>query len=170
MNVSSNIRQVPQFILDDACLKRKYCSIVVAQPQRLAASSNAKRVADERGWKTNTIIGCQVKCIESDCSKFVIKKIISFETQIGLDECANHSKDTRILYCTTGILLERLIHAKNFDHFTHIIIDDVHERSKDVDFLLIVIKKLLTEHKTNSNVKFVLMSATQDATAVSYKE
>lgn len=44
--------------------------------------------------------------------------------------------------------------------YTHIILDEVHERDKDMDFLLLVIRKLL---RTNSmTVKVILMSATVD--------
>lgn len=88
--------------------------------------------------------------------------------QIGLDQHANFTEDTRILYCTTGVLLERLIHSHDFGHFTHIILDEVHERSKEIDFLMIVIRKLLAKVTTKRpNVKFILMSATLDADAVS---
>lgn len=52
--------KVPQFILDDYRQKGLYCNIVVAQPRRIAASSNAKRVCCERGWKCGTIVGYQV--------------------------------------------------------------------------------------------------------------
>lgn len=84
-----------------------------------------------------------------------------------MDQRANFSEDTRILYCTTGVLLERLIQTHNFGHFTHIVVDEVHERSKEIDFLLIIIKKILAEATTKPNVKFILMSATIDADAVS---
>lgn len=98
---------------------------------------------------------------------YVGKYNVSVDSQIGLDQRANFTEDTRILYCTTGVLLERLIQTHNFGHFTHIVIDEVHERSKEIDFLLIIIKKLLAEAITKPKVKFILMSATIDADAVS---
>lgn len=52
--------QLPQYILDDARAKGKYCNIVVAQPRRIAAKSNASRVCQERGWKCGTVVGYQV--------------------------------------------------------------------------------------------------------------
>lgn len=52
--------KVPQFILDDCRKRDVYCNIVVAQPRRIAASSNAKRVCKERGWACGTIVGYQV--------------------------------------------------------------------------------------------------------------
>lgn len=54
--------KVPQFILDDSRQRGKHCNIVVAQPRRIAASSNAKRVCRERGWECGTIVGFQVCC------------------------------------------------------------------------------------------------------------
>lgn len=52
--------KVPQFILDDYKERDLFCNIVVAQPRRIAASSNAKRVCNERGWTCGSIVGYQV--------------------------------------------------------------------------------------------------------------
>lgn len=52
--------RVPQFILDEYKEKGLFCNIVVAQPRRIAASSNAKRVCKERGWPCGTLVGYQV--------------------------------------------------------------------------------------------------------------
>ena len=43
--------------------------------------------------------------------------------QVALDRVAN--EDTRILYCTTGILLNKLINEKNMHAYTHVILDEV---------------------------------------------
>ncbi|XP_075146643.1 tudor domain containing 9 protein spindle E [Haematobia irritans] len=126
--------QVPQYILDDAYSRREYCKIVCTQPRRIAAISIARRVCQERKWQEGSLVGYQV----------------------GLH--ANLSEDTRLLYCTTGVLLQKLIREKSLGSFTHIILDEVHERDQDMDFLLIVVRRLLT---TNSkHVKVILMSAT----------
>lgn len=74
------------------------------------------------------------------------------------------SEDTRILFCTTGVLLERLIITKTLSHFTHIILDEIHERDKDMDFLFIIIRMLMA--KDAPNVKIILMSATIDSNMV----
>ncbi|XP_032673837.1 probable ATP-dependent RNA helicase spindle-E isoform X2 [Odontomachus brunneus] len=72
----------------------------------------------------------------------------------------NVCSDTRITYCTTGVLLHKLINKKHMMDYTHVILDEVHERDEDMDFLLLVIRKLL---RTNSTmVKVILMSATID--------
>jgi len=68
--------------------------------------------------------------------------------------------DTRILYCTTAVLLNNLIREKTLTHYTHIILDEVHERDQDMDFLLIVVRRLLALN--SRHVKVILMSATID--------
>lgn len=51
---------MPQFILDEAHQKEKRCNIVVTQPRRIAAISNAERVAYERNWNLGALVGYQV--------------------------------------------------------------------------------------------------------------
>lgn len=125
--------QVPQMILEDCQMRNEPCNIIVTQPRRIACVSIAKKVAAERECSVGTLIGYQ----------------------IGLDACTN--EDTRILYCTTGVLLQKLISFKRLTNYTHIVLDEVHERSEEMDFLLIVIRLLLSTN--SSNVKIILMSA-----------
>lgn len=128
--------QVPQYILEECASKGVHCNIVVTQPRRIAAISVAHRVCQERRWSLGTIVGYQV----------------------GMD--SQTSTDTRLAYVTTGVLLEKLIAKKDMNDYTHIIIDEVHERDQDTDFLLLVVRKFL---RTNSRgVKVILMSATFD--------
>ena len=63
----------------------------------------------------------------------------------------NRSEDTRLLYCTTGILKNRLIRSQHMNDYTHIILDEVHERELETDFLLLVVRKFL--HSNSPNVK-----------------
>uniref|UniRef100_A0A1A9X2C1 Probable ATP-dependent RNA helicase spindle-E n=1 Tax=Glossina brevipalpis TaxID=37001 RepID=A0A1A9X2C1_9MUSC len=133
--------QVPQYILDEAYYRREYCKIVCTQPRRIAAISIAKRVCEERKWPEGSLVA----------------------HQIGLN--TNISKDTRLVYCTTAVLLQELIREKSLLKYTHILLDEVHERDQEMDFLLFVIRRLLT---TNSKqVKIVLMSATINASEFS---
>lgn len=76
------------------------------------------------------------------------------------------SEDTRLLFCTTGVLLEKLIQTKTLANYTHIILDEVHERDKDMEFLLIIIRMLMAKEETN--IKVILMSATFDTNMVSH--
>ena len=64
---------------------------------------------------------------------------------------------------TTGIFLMRLVNSPESLHkYTHIIMDEVHERDLDIDFSLVVLKHLLARMQTSStlNFKLILMSAT----------
>uniref|UniRef100_A0A673G239 RNA helicase n=1 Tax=Sinocyclocheilus rhinocerous TaxID=307959 RepID=A0A673G239_9TELE len=72
----------------------------------------------------------------------------------------NRSGDaTRLLYCTTGVLLRKLQQDRLLSSLTHIIVDEVHERSVQSDFLLTVLKEVV--HK-RSDLRLILMSATVD--------
>ncbi|XP_026315205.1 probable ATP-dependent RNA helicase spindle-E [Hyposmocoma kahamanoa] len=126
--------QVPQWILDDSYQKRKPCKIIVTQPRRIAAISIAKRVAQERGWDVGGLVGYQV----------------------GLEN--RTTTDTRIHYVTTGLLLQKLVAAKTMNEYTHVILDEVHERGQEMDFLLLLVKRLL--YTVSPKVKVILMSAT----------
>ena len=88
--------------------------------------------------------------------------------QVGLNS-KQSGEDTKILYVTTGIFLQRLIHEQSLSSYTHIILDEgnkyiiyiyiVHERDLGNDFAMVAIKHLLHD---NQHVKLILMSATFD--------
>jgi ATP-dependent RNA helicase TDRD9 len=129
--------QVPQYILDECYRKQTDCNIVVTQPRKIAAISNGKRVAFERNCNVGTLVGYQV----------------------GLK--AKYDEQTRILYCTTGVLLQKLISSKTMKAYTHVILDEVHDRDDDMDFLIILVRMLLL--RNSKHIKIILMSATIDA-------
>ena len=131
---SGKTTQVPQFLLDEAARERKYCNIVITQPRKIAAMSLARRVCTERGWELGYVVGYHV----------------------GLDK--KTSEDTRITYVTTGVLLQQLIKAKDMHRYTHVILDEVHERDQDTDFAMLLVRKLLWQN--SMHVKVILMSAT----------
>ena len=80
-------------------------------------------------------------------------------SKVGLDKL-HKSLDTRLLYVTTGILKRMLIAKKHLNEWTHVILDEVHEREEDMDVVMLICKKLLL---TNSRgTKLILMSATLD--------
>uniref|UniRef100_A0A182JZG9 Probable ATP-dependent RNA helicase spindle-E n=1 Tax=Anopheles christyi TaxID=43041 RepID=A0A182JZG9_9DIPT len=125
--------QVPQYLLEEAYKRKEWCNIIVTQPRKIAAISIARRVADERSCQLGSLVGFKV----------------------GLKEMI--SEDTRLMYVTTGVLLNKLISTKSISSYTHIILDEVHEREVDMDFLLIIVRRLLA---TMRNTKIILMSAT----------
>ncbi|NXW49350.1 TDRD9 helicase, partial [Nyctiprogne leucopyga] len=130
---SGKSTQIPQYILDYCIQHSIYCNIAVTQPRKIGASSIARWISAERSWTLGGVVGYQVS-LEKICTK-----------------------ETRLLYMTTGVLLQKVVSAKSLTEFTHIFIDEVHERTVELDFLLLVIRKLL---RTNSqSVKVILMSA-----------
>ncbi|KAG7277321.1 hypothetical protein CRUP_005855 [Coryphaenoides rupestris] len=131
---SGKTTQLPQFILDHYSQKNAMCNIAVTQPRKIGASSIARWIATERKVTLGSLVGYQV----------------------GLEKIA--SEHTRLIYMTTGVLLQKLVMSKTLTDYTHIFIDEVHERTDVMDFLLLVIRKLL---RSNSRyVKVILMSAT----------
>ncbi|XP_071069675.1 ATP-dependent RNA helicase TDRD9 isoform X2 [Dasypus novemcinctus] len=131
---SGKSTQLPQYVLDHYVQRSAYCNIVVTQPRRIGASSMARWVSRERSWTLGGLVGYQV----------------------GLEKIA--TEDTRLIFMTTGVLLQKIVSAKSLMEFTHVFIDEVHERTEEMDFLLLVVRKLL---RTNSRfVKVILMSAT----------
>ncbi|XP_066602831.1 putative ATP-dependent RNA helicase DHX57 [Prorops nasuta] len=136
--------QVPQFILDDWIINRneskEHISIICTQPRRISAVGVSARVAAERDENIGNTIGYQIR----------------LESKI--------SNKTRLTFCTTGILLQRLSVNPDLTEITHIIVDEVHERSAESDFLLMLLKDLLSKRK---DLKLILMSATLKADAFS---
>ncbi|XP_050752879.1 ATP-dependent RNA helicase TDRD9 isoform X3 [Gymnogyps californianus] len=130
---SGKSTQIPQYILDHCIQQSIYCNIAVTQPRKIGASSIARWISKERSWTLGGFVGYQV----------------------SLENIS--TKETRLLYMTTGVLLQKVVCAKSLAEFTHIFVDEVHERTEEMDFLLLVIRKLL---RTNSqSVKVILMSA-----------
>ena len=121
--------QVPQYILDQYAREKKMVNIIVTQPRKIAASSLARRVCQERDWRLGGLVGYQV----------------------GLDK-ENKSPDTRLLYVTTGVLKKMIIGKKNLNTWTHIVLDEVHERNEDMDLLLMMCKKFLFTNSKNTKV------------------
>ncbi|OSD00833.1 P-loop containing nucleoside triphosphate hydrolase protein [Trametes coccinea BRFM310] len=125
--------QLPQFVLDDLILSGhgSRASIIVTQPRRLSALGVAARVSAER--------------LDDGSVGYAIRG----ESKQG--------PRTKILFCTTGVVLRRLGSGDKLDDVTHVIVDEVHERSVDGDFLLLELRELL---KTHRRLKVILMSAT----------
>ncbi|KAL2652355.1 hypothetical protein R1flu_020483 [Riccia fluitans] len=130
--------QLPQFILESeiAAGRGADCRIICTQPRRISAISVAERVAAERGEKIGETVGYQIR----------------------MD--SQRSRDTRLLFCTSGILLRWLMSDSELMEVTHVLVDEIHERGMYEDFLLIVLKNLLSRRP---DLKVVFMSATLNA-------
>ncbi|KAF5368409.1 hypothetical protein D9758_002162 [Tetrapyrgos nigripes] len=125
--------QLPQFILDSMILGGygSKASIVITQPRRISAIGVAARVAAER--MDDGSVGYAIRGERKMTDK------------------------TALLFCTTGVVLRRLSIGDKLKDVSHIIVDEVHERSVDGDLLLLELKELL---KSNPKLKVILMSAT----------
>ena len=79
-----------------------------------------------------------------------------------LDAAATQS--TRLLFCTTGILLRRLAGDPMLSSTTHVVVDEVHERTLQGDFLLALLRTLVPKRRAMGfPLKVLVMSATMDA-------
>lgn len=136
---SGKTTQVPQYILEDYITagRRSSCNIVVTQPRRISAISMAERVAYERGEEVGETIGYHVR----------------------LQRMALNRRGG-ILYCTTGILLRHLQGNPCLEGISHVVVDEVHERDLETDFLLILLREVM---KANPYFRVIIMSATLNA-------
>ncbi|KAL9244405.1 hypothetical protein vseg_018185 [Gypsophila vaccaria] len=130
--------QLPQYILESEIESGRgaFCNIICTQPRRISAMSVAERVSAERGEPLGESIGYKVR----------------LEGMKG--------KNTHLLFCTSGILLRRLLSDRNLNGVTHVFVDEIHERGMNEDFLLIVLKDLLPRRR---DLRLILMSATLNA-------
>jgi len=145
--------QLPSFILEDQLSKGRPCKIFVTEPRRISAISLAQRVSQELG--------------DAPAAMGTNSSLVGYSIRLE----AKIAATTRLAFVTNGIALRMLeggsggnSRSTAFDEVTHIIIDEVHERSIESDFLLIVIKSLIQQRK---DLKVVLMSATLDTEKIS---
>nr|CAD2181466.1 unnamed protein product [Meloidogyne enterolobii] len=125
--------QVPQFLLEDAAENSTPIQIMCTQPRRLPAISIAKRVALERGEMLGDIVGYHIRLEQRISSK------------------------TALTYCTSGVLLRKLTNDELASEITHVILDEIHERETNTDYLLIVLRWAISRRP---DLRVVLMSAT----------
>ncbi len=123
--------RLPVILYEDLKKKNRHCRMMISQPRRIAASALMKRLRGALGSKVGMRMGHGVK---------------------------DEHDDTDIFFVTTGYIVRLLaFHPDFFNDHTHLIIDEVHERSIDGDVLCFLARKLLYSHPT---IKIILMSAT----------
>lgn len=127
---SGKTTQLPKMLLELG-----YESIGHTQPRRLAARTIAERISEELGQEVGQLVGYQVR----------------FTDRVG--------KDTKIKLMTDGILLNEIHRDRDLKKYDAIIIDEAHERSLTVDFLLGYLKQLLPRRP---ELRVVITSATID--------
>ncbi|KAF4761755.1 hypothetical protein HAV15_008318 [Penicillium sp. str.  len=144
---SGKSTQSVQFVLDDMIQRGlgSAANIICTQPRRISALGLADRVSDERC----AVVGDEVG--------YVIR-----------GESKAKPGSTKITFVTTGVLLRRIQSGGDADgnvasslaDVSHVVVDEVHERSLDTDFLLALLRDVLNYRK---DLKVILMSATLDA-------
>lgn len=143
---SGKSTQLPQFLLES-----KWCSkcVAVTQPRRVAAISLARRVAEEMG----TPLGKS-----SPASK--VGYSVRFDDST--------SPSTRIKYLTEGMLLQEMLRDSAMSQYSCVVVDEVHERSVNVDLILGFLKGLVKgiNKKRKTPLKVVVMSATADVAGI----
>ncbi|CAE8739278.1 unnamed protein product [Polarella glacialis] len=123
--------KLPQYLVDEPGAR-----VLVTQPRRMAAVEIARRVASERGEALGQNVGYR----------------IGGETLLG---------SGKLQFATIGYVLAWFLgKPEAFSTFTHIVIDEVHERSADMELFLLLTKLLMHFFK---GPKVILMSATIQA-------
>ena len=127
---SGKTTQLPKICL---ALGRRH--IAHTQPRRIAARSVAERVAEEMGVELGEQVGYQVRFTRRATS------------------------NTALTVMTDGVLLAGISHDRDLRAYDTIIIDEAHERSLNIDFLLGYLKQLLPRRP---DLKVIITSATID--------
>ena len=130
---SGKTTQIPKMCLDLGLGAKGL--IGHTQPRRLAARSVAERIAEELGQKIGETVGYQVR----------------FTSEVG-----EHSA---IKLMTDGILLAEIQNDKLLRRYSTLIIDEAHERSLNIDFILGYLKRILPQRP---DLKVIITSATID--------
>jgi ATP-dependent helicase HrpA len=131
---SGKTTQLPQFCLDAG--RGVFGTIGHTQPRRIAATAVAKRIASEIGTKLGDVVGHHVR-FDRACSP-----------------------ETLIRVMTDGILLSELERDPKLERYDTIIIDEAHERSVNIDFLLGCLHRLLQKRP---ELRVIITSATIDS-------
>ncbi len=109
----------------------------MTEPRRVAATTLANRVAEERGSALGDLVGYSIR----------------------FDERFDRSR-TKIKYMTEGILVRELLGDPLLSNYVAIMLDEVHERTAQVDIIMGLLKKVLRKRR---DLRLVISSATVDA-------
>ncbi|KAL7719579.1 DEAD/DEAH box helicase [Entamoeba marina] len=112
-------------------------TIVTTNPRRIGAESVAERVSELRKTKLGELVGYRVRFDDTTTS------------------------NTKILYCTDGVLVSEISRNPNLTNYNVIIIDEAHERSLNTDFILSYTTRLSLQRK---DIRIIISSATINPT------
>lgn len=123
--------------------------IVITQPRVLTTVEIPKDIAEIDAYKKPNKNGLSIELYRN----------LGYQTQ----EFVNKPKEKGILFCTTGILLQFLktMPDEQFcKRYKFVIIDEAHDRSLDVDLILLMMKRLINRTLSKEPPFLILMSAT----------
>lgn len=135
---SGKTTQLPKMCLEAGLGRRG--RIGCTQPRRVAAMSISRRVAEELGVTWGREVGCKMRFNDDT------------------------SRETRVKFMTDGILLAEIQSDPALRAYSALILDEAHERSLNIDFLLGHLQGLL---KRRADLKLIVTSATIDTEAFS---
>ena len=130
---SGKTTQIPKICLDMGIGAKGL--IGHTQPRRVAARTVAHRIAEEVGTPLGSTVGYQVRFTDKSAPNTLVKLM------------------------TDGILLSEIQRDPYLNNYECIIIDEAHERSLNIDFLLGYLKRLMTKRR---DLKLIITSATID--------
>eukprot|EP01063_Lacrimia_lanifica_P009478 TRINITY_DN16482_c0_g1_i1.p1 TRINITY_DN16482_c0_g1~~TRINITY_DN16482_c0_g1_i1.p1 ORF type:complete len:1276 (+),score=403.32 TRINITY_DN16482_c0_g1_i1:48-3875(+) len=131
--------QVPQLVYDSTVSQyNRPKPVLVAQTRRIATTSIAARVALERGEALGKSVGFT----------------------IGGCNAVGRRSELQMHFVTMGVLMAMLTSGDTLRHYSHVVLDEVHERTLEIDTALAILRKLMSG--ANKRVKLVIMSATMD--------
>ncbi|EQB47054.1 helicase associated domain-containing protein [Colletotrichum gloeosporioides Cg-14] len=154
---SGKSTQVPQFLVKEPWCKRQTVNIdggrevsvggmiAVTQPRRVAATTLAHRVSREAGSPLG------------EGREGMVGYSVRFDHQVP--------KGTKIKFLTEGMLLQELLRDPNLRQYSAVVVDEIHERSVDVDLVSGFLKQIvMSDRKGRGGIplKVVVMSATAD--------
>src|SRR5438552_1186468 len=131
---SGKTTQLPKMLLEMG--RSKDARIGHTQPRRIAARSVAARIAEELGTERGGVVGCKVRFHDEVWPRTALKLM------------------------TDGILLAETQGDRELSEYGSIILDEAHERSLNIDFLLGYMKRLV---RLRPELRVVVTSATIDA-------
>ena len=135
---SGKTTQIPKMCLEAGLAERG--KIACTQPRRVAALSISRRIAEELGVEWGAEVGAKIRFTDKT------------------------RRDTLVKVMTDGMLLTEIQGDSDLREYSVIIVDEAHERSLNIDFLLGYLKELLKRRK---DLKVVITSATIDTEAFS---
>ncbi|MGM0787683.1 MAG: ATP-dependent RNA helicase HrpA, partial [Thermodesulfobacteriota bacterium] len=130
---SGKTTQLPKFCLEAG--RGIEGRIGCTQPRRIAAVTVANRIAEELGQQTGQSVGCKIRFSDRTSEQSAVKMM------------------------TDGILLAETQGDRFLNDYDTLIIDEAHERGLNIDFLLGLIRSLLS---TRRDLKVIVTSATID--------